>query len=108
MREMEGDHCRHEPLFLGPRIIMRVALSNQRGQRWIAEVGWMHREMEVRRGRGYNPLHTTGMVTRFPYSRSSQEKVCFVPENPDTHTHTLRDGSVTVAAGHTSGGTVGQ
>lgn len=29
-----------------------------------------------------------------------------MPENTDTHT--VRDGSVTVAAGHTSGGTVGQ
>lgn len=62
----------------------------------------MDRKMEVGMGGGCNPLHTTVMVTLFP----SQEMVGFVPENTDTHT--VRDGSATVAAGHTSGGTVGQ
>lgn len=66
----------------------------------------MDREMEVGMGGGCNPLHITVTVTLFPYPLNSQEKVGPVPENTDTHT--VRDGSATVAAGHTSGGTVGQ
>lgn len=71
----------------------------------------MHREMEVRMSRGYNPLHINVMVTRFPYSQSSQKKGGFCARKHThtyTHINTLRDGSATVAAGHTSGGTVGQ
>lgn len=61
-------------------------------------------------GGACNPLCTAVTVTLFPYAPSSQEKVGFVPENTETraHTHTVRDGSPTVAAGHTSGGTAGQ
>lgn len=102
MRELKGDHSRYDPLFPGPLKVMRVAGSDQRGQRWIAEGG----KMAVGMGGGCNPLHTTVTVTLFPYPLNSLEKVAFVPENTDTHT--VRDGSATVAAGHTSGGTVGQ
>lgn len=69
---------------------MSVVVSNQRGQRWIAEWvkrldGWMDRKMEVGMGGGCNPRHTTLTMTLFPYPLHSQEKVGFVPENTDTH-----------------------
>lgn len=41
VKRIKGDHSRHDPLFLGPLKVIRVAASNQRGQRWIA--GWGER-----------------------------------------------------------------
>jgi len=63
--------------------------------------------MDVATGGGSNPLRTTVMVTLFSYPLCSQEKGGFCARK-HRHTPTVRDGSGTVAAGHTSGGTVGQ
>lgn len=75
---------------------------------WDEEVGLVDRKMEVGMGGGCNP--SAHHCYSDPVSLSSEQpgKVDFVPGNTHTHIHTVRDGSAIVAAGHTSGGTVGQ
>lgn len=55
-------------------------------------------------GRGCNPLHAALALTPFPHPWNSQERG---RSRARKHRHTVRDGSVAVAAGHTSGATVG-